>query len=387
MGAYGTFLQVGLVEEGVCFPFWVHKGTCVHLRASSVTPGPLAKLCIGSELVVSPQLRQPMLPLGPATQPRPLRTSTCWLRVQEPPVSLEHQAVSWPVLEDPDACRRGETTVTACALLSEHIFEIGYAQCGQQLTVGNSHVPADGGCATLLAFPNPAVARCHIALTSPLRQLLGVHIGQRVRVHLHVDDAPETGPTDVGVEVHLCPLDLSSSEPEVSSGDSIQLEHCRQINSVIPFLRSWWPTQLALGSAHPPGHKLHDLIPAGVVVAVRIDGGSELFFKVRLSMTPLSFCVAGGFRNGVPVSAKFESPTETSAGGRFGKPIRWAIEHPGAPDFQLPEESMLPLGAWLADARASILERFISVLGGNERLQTAECGLPRAGRFLSFWLC
>mmetsp|Transcript_18951 Transcript_18951/g.52855 ORF Transcript_18951/g.52855 Transcript_18951/m.52855 type:complete len:747 (-) Transcript_18951:202-2442(-) len=190
--------------------------------------------------------------------------------------------------------------------------------------------------------------------------------------------------TEVGVDVQLCPLDLSLDEGTPTDGTSTQHQKFEQLIPVLPFIRQWWGGQLALGTAQLldlPPHISDSVVPAGVVGTIAIDGVGMLFFQVVLSASSTHSSLAGGLVNGLPACLKLDN-LHATATGTFGKPIVWSQRLVSSIPFQLPLECTLPPCPWLADACALIHDRFTTLLDFDGRSRASLSGLPRAGGVL-----
>lgn len=94
-------LQVGVVQVGQAFPFWVRQQTVLQLKVSTALPASLVRLAVGAEVAIAPRPRR-TLAQQKALLPGASSTSSqsgsaedqadTWLRLQVDILSLLHEA-------------------------------------------------------------------------------------------------------------------------------------------------------------------------------------------------------------------------------------------------------------------------------------------------------
>ena len=79
-------MQVGLLETGQSFPFWIRNQTVLHLRVAIAEPDGVVKLGMGTELAVAPRPRQRQQIIGDGQGSSktllPRAQDVTWVRMQ-----------------------------------------------------------------------------------------------------------------------------------------------------------------------------------------------------------------------------------------------------------------------------------------------------------------
>jgi hypothetical protein len=277
-----------VVELGKGFPFWLHGGAHINLRATAVNPGPIARLGPGTELIVTPRLRVPsghdeMESRGVEARRSSRATGDArWVRVMDASQRLL-QTLSW---------KEGQARMTWCTLfvmLPSSAFGGPAGLLPGQEVLLLSAKTDEASSPTLFALPSEDVPRGHAALSPPLQQCLATPPGTRLRLQplqLHppstavqnITLTPLKSTDEAGVDGDVEPqrtattdgvaaLLLQEGAEGVEKGAAVLLD----------FLLAWMKVQLSWAGSREGQQAM--TIPHGAVVSValppRVVGGQR----------------------------------------------------------------------------------------------------------------
>ncbi|KAL3142931.1 hypothetical protein ABBQ38_003216 [Trebouxia sp. C0009 RCD-2024] len=386
--------QVGVVQTGQAFPFWVRHQSVLYLKVTTAHPASLVRLVAGAEVAVAPRPRRALhqqsmmseadLNATPAAASKEQpQCGDVWLRLQgvyEQSADLQYRLGS--SAEASGSGVKGHTPCTTCICISRQTAK-QVMLADADLVLVSAHHPRSSQHVLSVKISN-SVATGHAQLPVAILQSLKLRQHGRLRLQ-SITAATQMQPSSI--TLHPIPYSPAHSDA-MTSTTAQQAKVTEELSQpdLKQLLSAWLVAQASiLGSGHSGEH-----VPVQQCTVVQMAAGTDatteqqqpLAFKVYMKQPPS--LRADPLASYALLSAADLAPSSklsVSQGGPALAVQDWVLPEPSEQVLEQ-QAAMLSSSEALRTAASSALKHLLPLLAFSVRAVLQKLGTPCPGGLL-----